>query len=74
MKKVMFSVAFLSLVCASPMFAVDVMPTEPVIQTAPATVDPKVDPKVDPTLKDEGVKTIDNLHDATDFVAPVDAE
>lgn len=78
MKKVIFSMAFLSLMCASPVFSVDVMThdamKEPVIQTAPATLDPKMDPKIDPVIKDEGVKTIDNLHEATDFVAPVDAE
>lgn len=71
MKKVILGMAFLSLVCAAPVFSVDVMPHDPVIQTAPATVDPKIDTTVTP--KDE-VKPLDNLHEATDFVAPVDAE
>lgn len=80
MKKVILSMAFLSLMCASPVFSVDVMMhdtmKDPVIQTAPATVEPKIDTKIDSTVmpKDEGVKTIDNFHEATDFVAPVDAE
>lgn len=76
MKKAIFSMAFLSLMCASPVFSVDVMVhdtmKDPVIQTTPAPVEPKIDSTVMP--KDEGVKTINNFHDATDFVAPVDAE
>lgn len=72
MKKAIFSLAFLSMMCASPVFAMDVMSHDPVIKTEAATVDPKIDTTVTP--KDEGVKTLDNFHEATDFVAPVDAE
>lgn len=92
MKKAIFSMAFLSMVCAAPVFSVDVMihdtAKDSVIQTAPATVDPKIDTldkaadstlkdmdkPVDSTFKDNGVNKLDNFGEATDFVAPVDAE
>lgn len=50
-----------------------------IIKTSPATVDPKLEQKVliidrTNTLNDDGVKTLDNFNEPTDFVAPVDAE
>ena len=59
MKKTIFSMALLSMMCAAPVFSVDVMShetmKEPVIQTAPATAEPKIDTidkAADSTLKD----------------------
>ena len=76
MKKAFFSMAFLSLMCAGSVYSMDTMTegamVEPMVQSAPATLEVEVEEAVTPV--DEGVMKIENFDEPTDFVAPVDAE